>query len=202
MIAVSADGQIRFWGTLGAALAGVDRHQEVVCQLGPEELVDRICAVDVRHQRHDSDPTLPWGKQLNMQSSSYLITTNQSRIFRLTITSQGGRQTPAVAPLVRSNGMFSRASPVLFGADEDRQGIASIAVGDKEAWIVSGKTAQKWVFADGAKVSRILLLDVYLVNACHLPENISADIAACAGTGYTRLDWQGSFRRGVELRRH
>lgn len=137
-----------------------------------------------------------------MQPSSYLITTNQSRIFRMTITSQGGRQTPAVAPLVRSNGMFSRASPVLFGADEDRQGIASIAVGDKEAWIVSGKTAQKWVFADGAKVSQLRRMDIYVVKAWCSPENTRADNAAGAGTGYPRFDRQGSFRRGVEFGRH
>lgn len=87
--------------------------------------------------------------QLITQNSSYLITTTHSRAFRLVVSSQGGRQTPSIAPLVRSSGMFSRASPVLFSAEDDRQGISSIAVHGKEVWLVARKMAQKWSLADG-----------------------------------------------------
>jgi hypothetical protein len=48
--------------------------------------------------------------------------------------------------------MFSRASAVLFGAEEDRQGVSCIAVHGKEVWVVAAKTAQKWSFTDTPKV--------------------------------------------------
>lgn len=49
LILVSSEGRVHLWEALGAALASVDRYQYAECQLGSEEHVERICAIDVSY---------------------------------------------------------------------------------------------------------------------------------------------------------
>ncbi|WWC58351.1 uncharacterized protein I303_100891 [Kwoniella dejecticola CBS 10117] len=129
MILVSTSGEIRFWDSMSVALANVDRFQEIYVELGEADAVEKLWKIDAQN---------------------FLLTTSSSLAFRLTVSSQGGRLIPTLTQLTRPGGMFGRASPQLFNAREDRDGISSVASAGGDLYIMARRMLQKWAFgADG-----------------------------------------------------
>nr|XP_019002973.1 uncharacterized protein I203_04767 [Kwoniella mangroviensis CBS 8507]OCF66434.1 hypothetical protein I203_04767 [Kwoniella mangroviensis CBS 8507] len=135
MILVSTSGEIRFWESMSLALANVERFQEIYVELGEDDFIDRLWKID---------------------GNNFLLTTTSSFVFRLTISSSGGRVVPTLTNLTRPGGMFGRASAQIFIAREDKVGISSVASTSGDVYVMARRMLQKWAFSpDGQKV-RIL----------------------------------------------
>ncbi|WVQ93625.1 hypothetical protein IAU59_000701 [Kwoniella sp. CBS 9459] len=135
MILVSATGEIRFWESMSVALSNVERFQEIYLELGEDDYAEKLWKID---------------------GNNFLITTTSSFAFRLTISSSGGRLVPTIMQLTRPGGMFGRASPQLFHAKEDREGISSVSVANSgsggSVYLMARRMIQKWAFGpDGQK---------------------------------------------------
>nr|XP_019048984.1 hypothetical protein I302_02764 [Kwoniella bestiolae CBS 10118]OCF27914.1 hypothetical protein I302_02764 [Kwoniella bestiolae CBS 10118] len=134
MILVSSSGEIRFWESMSSALANVERFQEVYVELGDDDSVEKLWKID---------------------GNTFLLTTTTSLVFRLTISSSGGRLVPSLTNLTRPGGMFGRASAQIFNAREDRDGISSVTSAAGYVYITARRMLQKWAFgSDGQKFTQ------------------------------------------------
>ncbi|GAA5890992.1 hypothetical protein JCM8208_003123 [Rhodotorula glutinis] len=138
LIAVSNTGTVRFWDSISLSLAGADRFKSVSLALAEGELVRHVALVS---------PT------------TYLAATSQSRVFALSIVSQGGRATLAARPLERAVGWAGSVWSAVFGTKtvDPRVGILALAVaqpvsgagggagdGARRVYAVQEKSAQVW----------------------------------------------------------
>ncbi|GAA5843798.1 hypothetical protein JCM9279_000149 [Rhodotorula babjevae] len=142
LVAVSNTGTVRFWDSISLSLAGADRFKSVSLALAEGELVRHVALVS---------PT------------TYLAATSQSRVFALSIVSQGGRATLAARPLERAVGWAGSVWSAVFGtkAVDPRAGILALAVaqpvsagatgaaagggdGVRRVYAVQEKSAQVW----------------------------------------------------------
>ncbi|WVF65992.1 hypothetical protein IAT40_000730 [Kwoniella sp. CBS 6097] len=131
MILVSSTGEIRFWESMSVVLSNVDRFHEIYLELGEDDFAERLWKID---------------------GNNFLITTTSSLAFRLTISSSGGRLVPTIIQLTRPGGMFGRASPQLFHAKEDREGVSSVVNSGGNVYVMARRMIQKWAFGpDGQK---------------------------------------------------
>ncbi|OCF44072.1 hypothetical protein I317_02025 [Kwoniella heveanensis CBS 569] len=131
MILVSSTGEVRFWENMSVALSNVDRFQEIYLELGEDDFAERLWKID---------------------GNNFLITTTSSLAFRLTVASSGGRLVPTLIQLTRPGGMFGRASPQLFHAKEDREGISSVSNSGGNVYVMARRMIQVWAFGpDGQK---------------------------------------------------
>jgi nuclear pore complex protein Nup133 len=82
-----------------------------------------------------------------------VITTRKSFTFRVHVSVSAGRATPIITVFTASRGMFSRASPVVFVNEDDRNGVVSIASKGQDLYLLAWKTLQKWTISqDNQKV--------------------------------------------------
>ncbi|GAA5922516.1 hypothetical protein JCM3775_005758 [Rhodotorula graminis] len=141
LIAVSNTGTIRFWDSISLSLAGADRFKSVSLALAEGELVRHVALVS---------PT------------TYLAATSQSRVFALSVASQGGRATLAARPFERAVGWAGSVWSAVFGTKtvDPRAGILALAVaqpassaigpgagaadGARRVYAVQEKSAQVW----------------------------------------------------------
>ena len=83
-----------------------------------------------------------------------MVTTRKSFVFRISVTISAGRATPNVSSFTTSRGMFSRASPVIFSNEDDRNGVVSIALKGNELFLLAWRVLQRWSLSqDNQKVS-------------------------------------------------
>lgn len=133
LLVISTTGLIRFWESLSVALSGVDKFKAVSATLNDGEVV----------------------RGLNMLSpTSYLVSTSQSRVLQINITSAGGRAALAVRPLERSVGWAGSVWSAVFGSQkaDPMAGILALALsapgafgeGRSAAYAVTAKTVQVW----------------------------------------------------------
>ncbi|WWD09172.1 hypothetical protein V865_007294 [Kwoniella europaea PYCC6329] len=146
MILVSSSGEIRIWESMSVALANVERFQEIYVELGEDDFIDRLWKID---------------------GNNFLLTTTSSFVFRLTISSSGGRLVPTLTNLTRPGGMFGRASPQIFIAREDKVGISSVASTSGDVYVMARRMLQKWAFGpDGQKFVQEYDLHETIGNWC------------------------------------
>lgn len=93
---------------------------------------------------------------LFLQNASFALSTSQSRLFNISISSQGGRLTATIAPFSQPRGIFGRlfgsASSFTLGSEGTFALAAAPAPDDNEAWNVysiAQRSVQKWSLTDG-----------------------------------------------------
>ncbi|KAL8293054.1 hypothetical protein RQP46_000748 [Phenoliferia psychrophenolica] len=132
LLLISPIGDIRYWEHLSMALSGVERYKETKAGLNDGELVRGLALLS---------PT------------SYLVSTSQSRVLVITITSIAGRTGLTVRPYDRALGWRGSIWSTVFGAKQldPRAGILALAVsepaesdGERTAYAVTEKSVQVW----------------------------------------------------------
>lgn len=136
LLAVSNTGTVRFWESISLSLAGADRFKALSLPVAEGELVRSLVLLS---------PT------------TYLASTSQSRIFALSVVSQGGRATLSARTLERAVGWAGSVWSAVFGtkAVDPRAGILALALappapapggaeGERRVFAVQEKSAQVW----------------------------------------------------------
>ncbi|TCD68905.1 hypothetical protein EIP91_009455 [Steccherinum ochraceum] len=98
LILVTSGGHVRFWDSVGIGLAGGDHYSTLSLELPDEERVTTLTRADTQ---------------------TYIVSTSVGRLFRLTLTSLGGRHhlTPRVFSRPHSTLSLSRLIPTFWSGD-------------------------------------------------------------------------------------
>ncbi|KAK4705783.1 hypothetical protein P7C70_g405, partial [Phenoliferia sp. Uapishka_3] len=133
LLLVSVIGEIRFWEHVSMALSGVDRWKTAFIGLQEGELVKGLTMLT---------PT------------SYLVSTSQSRLLAISITSVGGKTEVKARPYDRAVGWAGSVWSAVFGTktSDPRAGILALAVsdvtssgeGERIAYAVTESEVQVW----------------------------------------------------------
>jgi nuclear pore complex protein Nup133 len=133
LLTISTTGSLRYWDSISMALSGVDRFKPASANLHEGELVR--------------------GLKL-LSPTSYLVSTSQSRVLLVGISSVGGRVEVSVRPLERAVGWAGSVWSAVFGARtaDPRAGILAMALlapgsageGTSLAYAVTEKNVQVW----------------------------------------------------------
>ncbi|KAG6814378.1 hypothetical protein H0H92_010964 [Tricholoma furcatifolium] len=138
LILMSSDGVIRFWDSIGIGLAGGDRYTTIQLDLSLGESVTNLIR---------SDP------------QTYVVSTTAGNLFRLTLTSSGGKyhlsshvfsrpsQSLSLSRLLPS---FFSSTPASGASFSHSKNISSVALGPKtgaggrEVWAIVDTRFQRW----------------------------------------------------------
>jgi hypothetical protein len=112
-----------------------------------------------------------------------VVSTRKSFVFRISVTISAGRATPNVSPFTTSRGMFSRASPVIFANEDDRNGVVSIALKGNELFLLAWRVLQRWSLSQ----------DNQKVSFSSQPRQGSSSCVVGAGVRYRRPHWRRSI---------
>lgn len=150
---ITSEGEIRAWENISLGLGKLDRYLETDLELGADDAVDKLHKLNV-----SSFPRL---HEADGQEHEFVVTTRKSFAFRVTVSISAGRATPIISPFSASRGMFSRANPVIFANQDDRNGVVSIALKGPELFLLAWRVLQRWTLSqDNQKVRfAILILD-------------------------------------------
>ncbi|TFK29976.1 methyltransferase type 11 [Coprinopsis marcescibilis] len=140
LVLLSHSGQIRFWESIGIGLAGGDNFATMYLELGEEEHVTNLERVD---------------------SQLFVASTSNGNLFRLNLTSTGGKyhltsrkfsRPPAARTLSSLLPSFlGSSSSILNDGGRGPQYIRSIAAtdpsetGERNIWVLGEERIQKWV---------------------------------------------------------
>ncbi|KAI0065375.1 hypothetical protein BV25DRAFT_1880143 [Artomyces pyxidatus] len=136
LILVSPSGELRFWDSIGIGLAGGDHYSKAQLELESGETATSLTRADPQ---------------------TYVASTSQGRMFRLTLTSSGGKYHLAARLFSRPQSSLSLSrflpslwsSPILHSSTGN---ITAIALGPKTAlgtdvWALVDSHIQKWNIA-------------------------------------------------------
>lgn len=131
LLVISTTGDIRFWDNVSMALSGVDRWKSASAGIVDGELVRGLTMIT---------------------PSSYLVSTSQSRLLSIAITSTGGRAELSVRPYERALGWAGSVWSAVFGskAADPRAGILAVAVSEamvdeeRVLYAFTEKSVQVW----------------------------------------------------------
>ncbi|KAF9013861.1 hypothetical protein BDQ17DRAFT_1320576 [Cyathus striatus] len=140
LILVSPSGEVRFWDSIGIGLAGGEHYVTTHLALKEEagEQVNNLVRSDAQ---------------------TFVVSTTGGNLFRLTLTSTGGKYHLASRSFSRPipTGSFSRLFPSIFSSSSSHhepeafECIYSVALGeqtekgDKDIWAIARRRVQKWV---------------------------------------------------------
>ncbi|KAF8964670.1 hypothetical protein BDZ97DRAFT_1660027 [Flammula alnicola] len=141
LILVSAAGHIRFWDSIGIGLAGGDNY--VVSQLEDVEYDEEVTNL------------------VRADAQTYILSTSYGRLYRLVLTSAGGKYHLSIRAFARptSTHSFSRltsfflsssASTTSYDAKDKAKHIhavslgAQFSTGDRDVWALANGRIQQW----------------------------------------------------------
>ncbi|TFY77168.1 hypothetical protein EWM64_g6840, partial [Hericium alpestre] len=137
LILISASGDIRFWDSISIGLAGGEHFQKTQLELEAGENVTSLTR---------SDP------------QTYIASTSKGRLFRLALTSSGGKYhlTARMFSRPTSSMSFSRFLPSLWSSQilqPESGNITAIALGEhnsvgRDLWALVDSRIQKWNLAN------------------------------------------------------
>lgn len=150
LILLSMTGEIRFWDNIGIGLAGGDHYTLTLLELVGLEYISNFIRADVScvSYSHTSLTIFP-------QAQIYVATTSTGRLFRLIITSSGGK-------IHLNSHIFARPAPSLTltnflpslwssapSLQPEIGNISAVALGEtkatgKEIWALVDTRVQKW----------------------------------------------------------
>jgi hypothetical protein len=136
------------------ALAGADKFLSIALYLTAGEVVKAMTPLQVRSS---SRLLCPGHSRQVPKPDLYILATSQNRLFRLSITSSGGRFTLLSAPLSRSRSMLSRVSSLFGGGGSDpRAGIVAVTAAkqqkgtmSRDVFALTSSVIQRWKIAAG-----------------------------------------------------
>ena len=155
LILLSMKGEIRFWDSIGIGLAGGEHFSMTILDLMGPEYISNFIRVDVSAI---SALVYMYTKGCLLQPQTYIATTSTGRLFRLTLTSSGGkihlnshlfsRPSPALTltnflPSLWSAGSTSTIQPTAGNISALALGEVS-PTGEKEVWALVNTRIQKW----------------------------------------------------------
>ncbi|KAI0035097.1 hypothetical protein K488DRAFT_44136 [Vararia minispora EC-137] len=132
LILMSPTGEIRFWDNIGIGLAGGDHYFKAVLDLKAGETATSLIR---------SDP------------QTYVVSTSEGNLYRLNLTSSGGKHHLASRRFSRPQSSFSLSSifPLLAptALHPESGNIATIALGEtsnsgRDVWAIVDKHVQQW----------------------------------------------------------
>ncbi|KAH9981165.1 Non-repetitive/WGA-negative nucleoporin C-terminal-domain-containing protein [Lactifluus volemus] len=133
LILASQSGEIWFWNNIGVGLAGGEQYSKILLDLGSNETVNSLIKLDPQ---------------------TFVASTSSGRLFRLTLTTSGGRHhfTSRLFSRPQSSLSLSRFLPSLWSSPTSQAeagNIAAIALGAKtnlgtEIWALVESRVQKW----------------------------------------------------------
>ncbi|KAG1756709.1 uncharacterized protein EDB91DRAFT_1241762 [Suillus paluster] len=137
LVLLSPRGDIRFWDSIASGLAGGGSFESINLELGEGEYTSGLLRVD---------------------GQIYIVSTSHGRLFKLTLTSQGGRHTLSArlfAPPPSSGLYFARfwstpapqptagsISALALGSGGGEVGRGAVV--EKELWTLSETRVQRW----------------------------------------------------------
>ncbi|KIM87137.1 hypothetical protein PILCRDRAFT_64451 [Piloderma croceum F 1598] len=135
LILLSVKGEIRFWDSIGIGLAGGEHYSSTLLDLVGSEYISNFIRADPQ---------------------TYIATTSTGRLFRLTLTSSGGKNhlTPHVFSRPLPSLTLANFLPSLFSSpptfQPDSGNVSAVALGEKtlaggkEVWALVDTRVQKW----------------------------------------------------------
>ncbi|KAI9509614.1 Non-repetitive/WGA-negative nucleoporin C-terminal-domain-containing protein [Russula earlei] len=156
LILASQSGEVWFWNNIGVGLAGGEQYSKIVLELQSNENINSLTRLDPQ---------------------TFVASTSVGRLFRLTLTTSGGRYhlTSRLFSRTQSSLSLTRFLPSLWSspASQTETGnIAAIALGAKtnlgiDIWALVESRVQKWNVATEGWEELILQEDagVVLCNA-------------------------------------
>ncbi|KAN0123739.1 Non-repetitive/WGA-negative nucleoporin C-terminal domain containing protein [Russula decolorans] len=139
LILASQSGEVWFWNNIGAGLAGGEQYSKILLELQSNEIVNSLTRLDPQ---------------------TFIASTSVGRLFRLTLSTSGGRYhfTARLFSRTQSSLSLSRFLPSLWSSQASQAeagNIAAIALGAKtnlgvDIWALVDSRVQRWhVAADG-----------------------------------------------------
>jgi nuclear pore complex protein Nup133 len=155
LILASQAGEIWFWDNIGVGLAGGEQYSKILLELHSNEIVNSLTRLDVCFFSTSSLCLLK-----SLQPQTFIASTSTGRLFRLTLTTSGGRYhlTSRLFSRMQSSLSLSRFLPSLWSSPSSQAeagNIAAIALGAKtnlgtDIWAIVESHVQKWnVAAEG-----------------------------------------------------
>ena len=155
LILLSMNGEIRFWDSIGIGLAGGEHFSMTILDLVGSEYISNFIRADV-----SVSSALAYVNTncCLLQTQTYIATTSTGRLFRLTLTSSGGkihlnshlfsRPSPALTltnflPSLWSAGSTSTIQPATGNISALALGEVS-PTGEREVWALVNTRIQKW----------------------------------------------------------
>jgi len=84
--------------------------------------------------------------------------------------------------------MFSRASPVIFANEDDRNGVVSIALKGNELYLLAWRVLQRWTLSQDNQKVRTPIISRQGSNSCQLSQEY--DIVDLIGEGVFGDEWK------------
>lgn len=139
LILASQSGEVWFWNNIGAGLAGGEQYSKILLELQSNEVVNSLTRLDPQ---------------------TFVASTSVGRLFRLTLSTSGGRYhfTARLFSRTQSSLSLSRFLPSLWSSQASQAeagNIAAIALGAKtnlgvDIWALVDSRVQRWhVAAEG-----------------------------------------------------
>jgi nuclear pore complex protein Nup133 len=139
LILASPSGELWFWNNIGVGLAGGEQYSKVLLELESNETINSLTRLDPQ---------------------TFVVSTSLGRLFRLTLTTSGGRYhlTSRIFSRPQSSLSLSRFLPSLWSSPTSQVepgNIAAVALGTKsnlgtDIWALVESRVQRWnVAAEG-----------------------------------------------------
>ncbi|KAF8478553.1 Non-repetitive/WGA-negative nucleoporin C-terminal-domain-containing protein [Russula ochroleuca] len=139
LILASQSGEVWFWNNIGVGLAGGEQYSKILLELQTNEIVNSLTRLDPQN---------------------FVISTSIGRLFRLTLSTSGGRYhlTARLFSRTQSSLSLSRFLPSIWSSQTSQAeagNIAAIAIGAKtnlgvDIWALVESRVQRWhVAAEG-----------------------------------------------------
>jgi nuclear pore complex protein Nup133 len=191
LILLSKGGEIRFWDSIGIGLAGGEHYSVTFLDLVGSEYISNFIRADVSWVA--SLPLSRTNSRIQRyQSKTYIATTSTGRLFRLTLTSSGGKNhltshffSRPLPSLTLKNFLPSLwSSPPTFQPNSGN--ISAVALGDialagsKEVWALVDTRVQKWTMS--VEGWEDVVLDVELAGLLRMSVREAFDTAPVEDT--------------------
>ncbi|KAG9086775.1 hypothetical protein FS749_003384 [Ceratobasidium sp. UAMH 11750] len=137
LVMIASTGEIRLWESINAGLAGAEQFYSSSVPLSAGEYVSTM---------------------YRSEAAFYILATTSGRLFRMALSSPGGKSHVAVAAFSQHQGLLSFSR--FFGRSSgNMNGGSVVAVGEtasetrqarsKNIWALTERTLQKWTIGDG-----------------------------------------------------
>ncbi|KAI9466341.1 hypothetical protein BJY52DRAFT_1367647 [Lactarius psammicola] len=136
LILASPSGEVWFWNNIGVGLAGGEQYSKILLELESNEIISSLTRLDPQ---------------------TFVVSTSLGRLFRLTLTTSGGRYhlTSRIFSRPQSSLSLSRFLPSLWASPTSQAevgNIAAVALGTKsnlgtDIWALVESRVQRWNIA-------------------------------------------------------
>lgn len=136
LILASPSGEVWFWNNIGVGLAGGEQYSKILLELESNETINSLTRLDPQ---------------------TFVVSTSSGRLFRLTLTTSGGKYhiTSRIFSRPQSSLSLSRFLPSLWSSPTSQVevgNIAAVALGTKtnlgtDIWALVESRVQRWSIA-------------------------------------------------------